>query len=366
MGLRASYQKYTLKFTFDAGTSRGVLTEKDTYFVKITNQSHPETYGLGECSPLKGLSIDDLPDYESYLSEICANISRIEQHPYAWPMQKILTEYIGNPFPSIQFGFETALLDLQNGGRRAIFSSPFYDSGKGIEINGLIWMGDEAFMRRQIDKKLAQGFRCLKLKIGAIDFDRECALLAYIRQRYPADQVTIRVDANGAFAPGEALEKLNALSRFQLHSIEQPIRAGNRDAMSELCRQTPLPIALDEELVGVMEPDDKQHLLQTINPQFIILKPSLLGGFIHCKQWIELANRLQIGWWITSALESNVALNAISQFTAVFGNAMPQGLGTGQLYHNNIPSPLEIRRGHIYYNAGESWDLSPVNELVAK
>ncbi|MDO1448690.1 o-succinylbenzoate synthase [Rhodocytophaga aerolata] len=354
MFIKADYQKYTLHFKFEAGTSRGVLTQKDTYFVKIWNRDNPQVYGIGECSVLKGLSIDDKVDYESYLANICAELSDFE---FSGDISVVLNELIGNQYPSIQFGIETALLDLLNGGNRIIYPSPFTDGKAGVPINGLIWMGAEDFMRHQIDLKLEQGYTCLKLKIGALDFAKECALLEYIRSRYSPEQVTLRVDANGAFSTEEALQKLDILSQFELHSIEQPIRQGQVKFMHRLCRQTPLPIALDEELIGVMTYKDKASLLDEITPQYIILKPSLLGGFQHSLEWIKLCEARQIGWWITSALESNIGLNAISQFTAVQQNTLPQGLGTGQLYTNNIDSPLEIASGKLYYTLDNRWKL---------
>ena len=352
--LKATYRKHTLQFTFQAGTSRGVMTERDTYFVKLWHSESPGVCGLGECAPLPGLSVDDVPDYESHLQWICAQING------GLDFEKdAISEQVGAAFPSMRFGFETAWLDLQNGGKRMLFDTPFSRGAAGMEINGLVWMGTEAFMRQQIDAKLAAGFRCLKLKIGAIDFDRECALLHRIRQHYPPEQITLRVDANGAFSPEEALEKLKRLSEYGLHSIEQPIKAGQIEAMASLCAATPLPIALDEELIGVMQNDDKKQLLETVRPQYIILKPSLLGGFAHCREWIGLADNQHIGWWITSALESNIGLNAIAQFTATYHNPLPQGLGTGQLYHNNIASPLEIREGFLHCDPAGEWENVP-------
>lgn len=355
MGLKATYQKHTLHFRFDAGTSRGVLKSKDTYYIKIYENSKPHIFGLGECSPLKGLSIDDIPDYESYLNEICEKIEEVNLHPYAWQTDEIVTELIGDFFPSIQFGFETALLDLKNNGKRIIFPTGFSSGKNGIPINGLIWMGNEDFMRKQIDEKLLQGFSCIKMKIGAIDFSKELELLTYIRSLYSADQITLRVDANGAFSTDAALEKLTALSAFDIHSIEQPIKQGQLTKMALLCRQSPVPIALDEELIGITQRRVKENLLQQVSPQYIILKPSLLGGFKHCMEWIELAEAHHIGWWITSALESNIGLNAISQFTATFNNPLPQGLGTGLLYRNNISSPLEIENGKLFYT-NRNWE----------
>jgi len=354
--LQAAYQKYTLHFTFKAGTSRGVLTERDTYYVKLWDSGNPAVYGLGECAPLRGLSVDDVPTYETYLNAICGQING---GGFA-PDTDTISEQIGADWPSIQAGFEMAWLDLQNGGKRLLYDTPFSRGKAGIEINGLVWMGDEAFMREQIDAKLAAGFRCLKLKIGAIDFEHECDLLSYIRTHYPPEQITLRVDANGAFTPEEAPKKLEKLAAYHLHSIEQPIRQGQVEKMAKLCATTALPIALDEELIGISSFQAKQTLLHTIRPQYIILKPSLLGGFGHCQEWITIAESLDIGWWITSALESNIGLNAIAQFTASLLNPLPQGLGTGQLYHNNIGSPLAIRGGFLYYDTDTEWETGQI------
>lgn len=364
MSLKAVFSKHTLNFKFEAGTSRGVLTQKDSYFIKIFDTENPSVFGLGECAPLKGLSIDDRPDFELQLLSICEYFNTIELEVFSWNLNIILDQVLDKSFPSIVFGFETAMLDLLNGGKRIIFNNAFHQAQRNININGLIWMGDKDFMLRQIDEKLASGYNTIKMKVGAIDFEKECQLLAYIRQHFSKNEITLRVDANGAFGVNEALEKLKKLAEYDLHSIEQPIRHGNTDAMAELCQTTPIPIALDEELIGMIEYPDKYKLLKKIMPQFIILKPSLVGGFQQCREWIENANRLKIGWWMTSALESNVGLNAITQFTAEFSNPLPQGLGTGQLYHNNIPSPLSIDKGQILYRPDSQWDLSVLNFLV--
>lgn len=358
MPYEASYRKQTLSFKFEAGTSRGVLTHKDTYYIVIADQRKPGIYGWGECSVLKGLSPDDIPTYEQHLQQVCKQIPEwLSQglNGHTEESLKQLTELVGNEFPSIQFGVETAALDLLHGGKRIIFKNDFSSGKTGISINGLIWMGKPDFMRRQIDEKLAQGYTCLKMKIGAMDFDKECELLGYIRKKYPAEQITLRVDANGAFSAAEAQGKLKYLTQYELHSIEQPIRQGQWETMAALCRHTSVPVALDEELIGTMAYAEKNKLLYTIKPQYIILKPSLLGGFGHCREWIKIAENQGIGWWITSALESNVGLNAISQFTASFSSPLPQGLGTGQLYTNNITSPLEIKEGYLYYNPAEGW-----------
>ncbi|WP_234733281.1 o-succinylbenzoate synthase [Tellurirhabdus bombi] len=356
MGLKADFLKHTLQFNFEAGTSRGVLTEKDTYIIRIRNHESPLVYGLGECGPLKGLSIDDRPDFEDYLRNICETFNELDLQLFKWNIPIVLSQLISNQFPSIQFGFETAMLDYINGGRRVVVENDFSKGTRSIPINGLVWMGNRDFMLRQINEKLNAGYNTIKLKIGAIDFAQECELLAYLRTNAP-EQLVIRVDANGAFQPDEALDKLTQLAKYGIHSIEQPIRQGQHELMAELCRQTPIPIALDEELIGHMEYVDKFRLLKKLQPQFIILKPSLLGGMHHCDEWIETANRLGIGWWITSALESNIGLNAIAQYTARFPNPLPQGLGTGQLYQNNISSPLTIEHGFLRYNTSSDWDL---------
>jgi len=357
MSLKANYVKYTLHFKFEAGTSRGVLTQKDSYYIRISDDENPAVVGLGECGPLKGLSPDDRPDFEAQLSEICAVFNGLDLQLFRWNIPIILSQLISNQLPSIRFGFETAMLDFINGGQRIVVDNEFAHGNKAIPINGLIWMGSREVMHRQIEEKLAAGYTTIKLKIGAIDFDQECELLEAIRTRFSADQITLRVDANGAFHPDDAMPKLERLAQYDLHSIEQPIRQGQVELLTELCRQTPVPIALDEELIGHTEYVDKFRLLKKIQPQFIILKPTLLGGLHHCDEWIETAGRLGIGWWITSALESNIGLNAIAQYTAQFKNSLPQGLGTGQLYHNNVDSPLVIEKGFLKTDPAKSWNL---------
>ncbi|GAB3885670.1 o-succinylbenzoate synthase [Spirosoma agri] len=358
MSLRADYLKYILHFRFEAGTSRGVLTEKTSYILRLYDDEDPSVIGYGECGPLKGLSYDDRPDFEEQLTQNCQEFSDLDLQLFSWNVPIVLNQLINPEFPSILFGFETAMLDFLAGGRRVLLDTDFTNGHRALPINGLVWMGSPEFMRQQIEEKLRDGYTTIKLKIGAIDFEQECDLLAMIRDRYTADQITLRVDANGAFKPDEALKKLERLATYGLHSIEQPIRAGQPDAMAELCHNTPLPIALDEELIGQMEYVHKFRLLKKIQPQYIILKPTLLGGIRHCDEWIEVAGRLNIGWWLTSALESNIGLNAIAQYTAQFKNLIPQGLGTGQLYYNNIDSPLTIEHGQLRYDPAQPWDFS--------
>ena len=331
--MKLRFTKKTFLFKRPSGTSRGILKEKHSWFIEIWNATNPEIIGFGECSIIPGLS----PEYIS-----------IEQY------EKKLKELSANPtidiseWPSIKFGLECALRDLENGGERIYFKNDFVKGTLKLPINGLVWMGDENFMRKQIEQKLREGFRTIKMKIGAIDFDTEIKLLKSIRSRYNKNQITLRVDANGAFSPEETKKKLTILNQLDIHSIEQPIKQGQWSKMRELCEQTPLPIALDEELIGINRRLEKVKLLDTIQPQFIILKPSLHGGISGTQEWIELAEERNISWWITSALESNIGLDAICQLAAEYQNPLPQGLGTGSLYVNNIKNDLIVEQGYIY------------------
>lgn len=341
--MKATYQKYILNFKRPSGTSRGVMNEKETWFIILEENGKK---GVGECGILRGLSADDRPDYEEKLQWTCQNI-----HLGKDQLWEALLE-----FPSIQLGVEMAFQSLASKNPFLLFPSEFTEGKKNMDINGLVWMGDEVFMKEQIEEKLAQGFHCIKLKIGAIDFQKELDLLQFIRQNFDENTIEIRVDANGAFSEDLALNKLNQLAGYKLHSIEQPIAKNHTDTMAELCKITPIPIALDEELIGVFSYEEKEQLLQKIKPQYIILKPSFVGGFRGTKEWIDLANKHNIGWWITSALESNIGLNAITQWTYLQQNLMPQGLGTGGLYTNNFDSPLEVKNGQIAYNTSLDWE----------
>lgn len=332
--LQAEYFPYQLQFKKPSGTSRGILTHKKIWIIKLWHSENPSVYGLGECNPLVGLSIDDRPDFEEKVKNVCADIGEADDL---------------SDFPSLRFAIETAKKDLSKGGKRILFDNEFSRGEKGITINGLVWMGDEKSMQKQIEEKIAAGFHCIKLKIGAIDFDKELALIKSIRQKFSASEIEIRVDANGAFAVKDALFKLEKLSALEIHSIEQPIRQGQEKEMAELCKNTPLPIALDEELVIHQQVCEKTEVLEYIRPQFIILKPSLLGGWKASEEWMDIANKNKISWWITSALESNIGLNAIAQWTYELYSNLPQGLGTGQLYTNNFPSPLKIIRDELFY-----------------
>lgn len=361
MPLQIHYQPYKLNFRFEAGTSRGILTEKTAWLIKIYDDSQPTLVGMGECGPLRGLSIDDRPDFEDNLQQFCQNFNRLDLEIYSWNISIILDQLIGTGWPSIRFGFESAMLDYLNGCKRVLFSNDFVNNGRQIPINGLVWMGSKEFMLQQVEEKIAAGFNTIKLKIGAIDFEQECSILAHIRRHFSAQEMVVRVDANGAFNETNVRERLQRLADFDIHSIEQPIQPKQAELMTELCETSPVPVALDEELIGDYDYAAKRRLLKSLKPHFVILKPTLLGGFEATREWIETAQRLDIGWWITSALESNIGLNAISQFTAEFDNPLPQGLGTGQLYHNNIPSPLLIEKGHLRYDSQQSWDFSVLN-----
>ena len=346
--LKAAFHKYLLQFKLPAGTSRGVMLDKETWFIHVWDDLNPGTLGIGECSVLRGLSCDDRPGYAERMQWLCDHIHL--------PQSDLSDALIS--WPSIRFGLETALADLRMGGCRILFPSRFTEGNASLPINGLVWMGEFAFMRQQIEEKLTQGFRVIKMKVGAIDFEREVDLLQSIRELYSPEEIEIRLDANGAFLPDEVSGKLEILARFGIHSIEQPVAPGKPGVMARICRESPIPVALDEELIGIHHRNDKRRLMEQIRPQYIILKPSLLGGFESSREWINLAEEARIGWWVTSALESNIGLNAIAQWTATLGNPMPQGLGTGSLYVNNIDSPLKVSGGFLHYDPSGKWDLS--------
>ena len=341
--MKASFKKYTLQFKQASGTSRGVYTTRDSWFIFISDGTNT---GIGECAPLPDLSIEPLKKMGAKLLQICEQIDYFCQFP-----EELKT------WPSIRFGLETALRDLRNGGQRQLFPSEFTRGEQGIPINGLIWMGTPEFMKQQVRAKLDAGFHCIKMKIGALDFETEIELLKSIRKEFSANEITLRVDANCAYSYQTALENLKRLSDLQIHSIEQPIETGRWDEMAELCRQSPVPIALDEELIGITSEKEMQKLVDTIRPAYLILKPSLHGGFAGCEQWIRQAEKASSGWWITSALESNIGLNAIAQWTFHLNAKNEQGLGTGQLFTNNFDSPLEIEGERLWHRPEKEWQL---------
>lgn len=362
MALQATFVKKTFHFGFKARTSRGLMRDKTSWFIRLWDDRDPSAAGLGECGPLPGLSIDARPDLEDVLRATLETIN--ERHLSAEELSGTaflpphVAEVVPVEFPAILFGLETAWVDLRHGGKRQLWQNSF-SAGQPIPINGLIWMGDLDFMMNQINQKIAQGFTCIKLKVGGLDFDRECDVLEYIRKRYYKDNITIRLDANGAFKIDEALFKLTELAKFKIQSIEQPIKPG-LEVMEELCRKSPVPVAFDEELIGV-KAGARETLLHRLKPQYIVLKPTLHGGLSGCADWIAIAERLGIGWWITSALESNIGLSAICQFTSNYPITIPQGLGTGAIYTDNIPSPLVAEQGKIFHDQQRLWDTSTLD-----
>lgn len=348
--IRCSYQPYTLQFRKPGGTSRGILTQKHTWFIRLYDTDEPHRSAWGECGVFAGLSSDDRAGYEQMLRKICKELPE---------KGKAIIESL-REWPSIAFGVETVLADWENGCKQIIFDNDFANGKTGIAINGLIWMGSKEEMLSQIETKIQEGYQTLKMKIGAIHFEEELDILRTIRSAFPAEKMTIRVDANGAFSSDNAMDKLTLLAAFDLHSIEQPIRAGQWKEMARLAKDSPVPIALDEELIGIYTESRKRELLETIQPPYIILKPTLAGGMSGCDEWIEAIEAQGGNWWMTSALESNIGLNAIAQYTFSKKNPLPQGLGTGQLYTNNIPSPLRIQHGQLFHAANSQWDFEPL------
>ncbi len=345
MNVQLSFHKKVLHFKQPAGTSRGVYTTRTSWIVTAKDGAQPDVEGWGECAPLPDLSCDAMPDadYEATLTRM---LKATEERGGIIDYEAL------RPYPSMLFGIETALLDLQNGGQRIVYDTPFTHGEEGIRINGLVWMGNFVEMLARLETKMQEGFHCVKLKIGAIDFQRELDLVRHIRSAFTKEQIELRLDANGGFAYEDAMDRLEQLARYDIHSIEQPIRQHQWQRMAELCKATPIPIALDEELIGVNTLSEKADLLDTIRPQYIILKPSLHGGIHGSEEWIRMANERGIGSWITSALESNIGLNAVAQFAArMYPDAsrrMPQGLGTGMLFTDNIDMPLQIKGDRLW------------------
>lgn len=339
--LKAVYIPYTLQFKHTIRTSRGEMSVKPTYFVKLTDTDSPGICGIGECALFKGLSAEDHSDYESRLQSYCTDFNNLDINEIAES--------------SIRFGFETALSDLRNGGIRQPFCTGDLNP---IRINGLVWMADGETMQREADVKTMSGFKCVKLKIGGINFERELAILRALRNRYDEHELEIRLDANGGFTPENAHDRLLRLSEFKIHSLEQPIKAGQWDEMRKICEKSPIPIALDEELIGITPDPIKTEMLRTINPRYIVLKPSLCGGFSEADRWIETAETLNIGWWATSALESDIGLNAIARWVSNKKIVLPQGLGTGLLYVNNVTSPLRVIGDTIISDSNKQWNLT--------
>jgi len=366
MALQASFFKKTLLFNFRARTSRGAMSQKDSWFIKIREENEADVFGIGEAGPLPGLSIEWDEAFEIKVAKAVVEFNHLRlslnsfSENFQDNSQLLLQQLPGlDRSPSLLYAFETAILDLLHEGHRIIFNTPF-TKGTPIPINGLIWMGGMDQMLQQIEIKIQEGFNCLKMKVGGIDFERECDILQYIRRKYFKMDIMLRLDANGAFKQDEVRYKLHEFSRFTIHSIEQPLKAGN-PLMKDLMKDSPIPVALDEELIGVHELDRKKELLERIRPAFIILKPSLHGGLSGCDQWIKIAEKMNIGWWMTSALESNIGLNAVAQFVSKYDNTLHQGLGTGQIYSNNFESPLQVSKGHLRFDNSLNWTLTENN-----
>ncbi len=348
--MRLSYAPYILKFKNPAGTSRGVLLNKPTYILKIWDENNPEIFGLGEASVFPGLSPEANGRYEYKIVELLSNIA------------------LGRPtdlahYSSLQLGLEQAIRDYVGGGKGIYFPSSFTEGEKEITINGLVWMGSFEEMLDRVEEKVLEGFHCIKLKIGAIDWEKEKALIEGLRLRFSKNELMIRVDANGGFSPENVMSRLDFLANLDVHSIEQPLKKGLLNETAEICKVSPIPIALDEELIGICTTEERQSLLDIINPQYIILKPSLCGAFSGTSEWIHLADQRNIGWWITSALESNIGLNAIAQFTASIKAEGPQGLGTGGLYTNNFSSPLSLSGENMKFNPSFIRNRPELNNL---
>lgn len=347
--LEASYTAYPLHFTRPAGTSRGILTEKPCWFVRLRRSDG--TVGTGEVSFIPGLSLEDPEEIEIQLDHICKLISR----GFMDPGQSLPA------LPGIQFALESAMLDLEGGGKHILFPSDFTRGSAGIQTNGLIWMGDPGHMKEQIEQKIQEGFRVLKLKVGALSMEEELEVISWVRNRFNEMDLEIRLDANGAWTPEEALLKMEQFAAFGIHSLEQPVAAGQWDALGRVCREAPVPVALDEELIGLDPEGDGASLLDTVRPRYLILKPGLLGGFRIAERWIRMAGEHGIGWWVTSALESSIGLNAVAQWTFAQELKLPQGLGTGMIYSNNMSSPMQLEGDILWYHPRKAWDLSQLN-----
>lgn len=359
MSLQATYFKRTFHFSFNARTSRGAIKHRDSWFLKVWDESAPEVFGIGEAGPVPGLSLEKPADVSQQLAKVVDHLPSVKISACN-TLAGIHAEFSAMDLcSSVYLAVETALLDLANGGKRMIFDNDFV-KGKSVPINGLVWMGGLDFMLQQVSIKIEEGFTCIKLKIGGLNFEKELDILQFVRRKYFRDQISIRLDANGALKADQVNQKLIYLAQYGIDSIEQPLKPGS-PALPELCKTSPIPVALDEELLGVNSKDDRQKLLERVKPHFLVLKPTLQGGMHGCAEWIELANQYKVGWWLTSSMESNVGLNALAQFASQFPLEIPQGLGTGSIFKDNIPSPLEVHRGSLRWNSKEIWDFSEDN-----
>jgi o-succinylbenzoate synthase len=354
----------TLKFAFPAGTSRGILTEKPTWFLKLWDDASPDCIGWGEAGLLQGLSPENQETFFDELTQFLETVlPHLDTKPRAWEnLSSRWMESTNAPWlPSAFFALETAWLDWVNGGKRLICAPEFHAGLWSVPLNGLVWMNPRATMEQQARQKVGEGFETLKLKVGALDWHQELDMLAALRSEFPAKTLSLRLDANGAWTPTEAQAKLGQLAEFDVEFIEQPISPGQERALAELCQVSPIPIALDEELIGKPLDHQKFSLLEVVQPQAIVLKPTLLGGLGQTHQWVKMAEDQGILWWITSMLESNLGLNSIAQLAAQYRPVLPQGLGTGKIYTNNIPSPLQVIQGEMHYLNKGAWDFSSIN-----
>lgn len=344
--IKADFHLHELIFRKPSGTSRGILNKKKSWFLRIWDTEEPAKYGIGECSIIEGLSPETGMDIDQILSGLCKDLESSNGRETATKLET----------PAIKFAFETALLDLNKGGNRIIFDSSFTRGKAGIPINGLIWMNDISTMMEEVKSKI-HTYPCIKIKVGATDSKEEINMLEQLRKLY-GNNFEIRLDANEAFETDEALAILKKIEPLNIHSIEQPIKRRKWTEMSELISLSPIKIALDEELIGITEDDEREELLKTVKPDYLIFKPSLIGGLNETSKWVELCNNYNVKWWATSALESNIGLNAISQWAGFHGVSMPQGLGTGQLFTNNVISPLHIENGKLFYDPNMNWHIN--------
>ena len=336
------------------------MKQRDSWFLKVWDSAAPEVFGVGEAGPVAGLSLEKPADIHKQMGDVVARITSGVPSNSVQSLETIKDQFGSMELSaSVTCALETALLDLHHGGKRIIFNNDFV-KGKPLSINGLVWMGGLDVMLQQVSIKIEEGFTCIKLKIGGLNFEKELDILQFVRRKYFRDEITIRLDANGAFKSDQVMYKLMDLSQYGIHSIEQPIKSGS-SFLPELCKKSPIPVALDEELIGVYTREAKVDLLDRVQPQFLVLKPSIHGGFFGCAEWITLAEERNIGWWITSAMESNIGLNALAQFASRHTLTLPQGLGTGSIFRDNIPSPLEVKRGTLLYNTQENWEFSEEN-----
>ena len=350
--MKASHWSYSYTFKTPAGTSRGVMTSKPAHFIEVDVQG---LRGQGECGLLPGLSVDDRPDYREQLELFCRALNALSDATWAdWASRGRLDPQWARAWvewPSLVFAAEQALLswaDRARGGDGTRQADTAFARGEaGIPINGLLWMGSSCYLHDQSEARLTEGFRCLKMKVGALDFAAECDVLRHNRSL--DSSLELRVDANGAWAGDLALERMKALREFNLHSIEQPCPPSDRAGLKAAASSGTLPVALDESLIGVHRSADRDALLDEIQPHFIVLKPSLLGGMASSEDWISRARARGINYWVTSALEGSVGLSALAQWASTLPDLQGyQGFGTGSLYTNNLPARTEVRQGQLW------------------